>query len=151
MPIDVSVASVASVARAARWHRWWRSGWPPLLAALGCAGAYAVFFALPYYVNHLDGLPLAELTAGAHDPRTLWPHDGGDAWAFGLATTATFLAGPAATLGVLAWAVVRTRDGITAGDLRRTGPALVAAAVSIGTVAWLFSPLGRALTAWSLD
>jgi hypothetical protein len=122
LPIDVSVASVA---RGARWRRWWRRGWPPLLAALGCAGAYAAF--------------------------ARGPHDGGGAGAaFRFAATATFLAGPTVTLGVLAWAVVRTRDGIAAGDLRRTAPALVAAAVSIGTVAWLFSPLGRALTAWYL-
>lgn len=145
LPIDVSVAPVA------RWHGWWRSGWPPLLVALGCAGAYAAFLAMPYYVNDLDRLSFAELTSGAHDPRELWPHDQGSGWAsFRLAGMATFFVGPAVALGTLAWAAVRTRQGIAAGDLRRTGPALMAAAISLGTIAWLFSPAGRALMAWFL-
>jgi hypothetical protein len=35
--------------------------------------------------------------------------------------------------------------------MRRTAPALVAAALSLGTIAWLFSPFGRALMTWFLD
>jgi hypothetical protein len=139
--------SVASAVRG----RWWRSGWPPLLLALACAGAYAVFFALPYYVNDLDRFTLAELATAAPAPREAWPHDQGPSWdAFRVGAMATFLLDPAVALATLAWAVVRTRQGIAAGDLLRTGPALVAAAIALGILAWLFSPFGRALMAWFL-
>jgi hypothetical protein len=144
IPIEVSVAPVVR-------GRWWRSGWPPLLLAMACAGAYAVFFALPYYVNELDRFPLEEVAMGYHDPKDLWPHAQGGWASFRLAGMATFFLGPALALATLAWAVVRTRQGIMAGDLRRTGPALVAAAIALGTLAWLFSPFGRALMSWFLD
>lgn len=144
IPIEVSVAPVVR-------GRWWRSGWPPLLLAMACAGAYAVFFALPYYVNELDRFPLEEVAMGYHDPKDLWPHAQGGWASFRLAGMATFFLGPALALATLAWAVVRTRQGIMAGDLRRTAPALVAAAVALGTLAWLFSPFGRALMSWFLD
>lgn len=122
------------------------------MVALGCAGAYAAFFALPYHVNDLDRYPLDELAMGAPDPQDLWPHDRGTGWAwFRTAGMTTFFLGPAVALGTLAWAAVRTRQGIAAGDLGRTAPALVAAAISIGTIAWLFSPFGGALMAWFLD
>jgi hypothetical protein len=144
IPIEVSVASAVR-------GRWWRSGWPPLLLALACAGAYAVFFALPYYVNDLDRFPLEEVAMGYHDPKDLWPHAQGGWASFRLAGMATFFLGPALALATLAWAVVRTRQGIVAGDLLRTAPALVAAAIAVGTLAWLFSPFGRALMSWFLD
>jgi hypothetical protein len=147
-PIDVSVAPAL---RHARWRHWWRGGWPPLLVALACAGSYALFLVLPYYVNDLDRFPLEEVAMGYHDPKDLWPHAQGGWASFRLAGMATFLLGPALALATLAWAVVRTRQGIAAGDLRRTAPALVAAAVAIGTIGWLFSPFGRALMSWFLD
>ena len=148
IPIDVSVAPAV---RHARWRHWWRSGWPPLLAALTCAAAYALFFVLPYYVNDLDRFPLEEVAMGYHDPKDLWPHAQGGWASFRLAGMTTFLLGPAVALATLAWAAVRTRQGIVAGDLRRTAPALLAAALAVGTIGWLFSPFGRALMAWFLD
>jgi hypothetical protein len=144
IPLDVSVATTPR-------RTWWRSGWPPLLASLACAGAYAVFIALPFYVNGLDAYPLEDLATGRHDPLGLWPYTRGAAWeSFRVAGMATFLLGPAAAIAAGAWAVVRTHQGIAAGDLLRTAPALVAAAVAAGTVAWLFSPSGSALTGWFL-
>ena len=125
--------------------------WPVLVVAVGCAAAYAIFFVLPYYANELQRFPLADVAVGYHDPKDLWPHAEGGWASFRLAGMATFLLGPALTLATLAWAVVRTRQGIAAGDLRRTAPALVAAAVAIGTIGWLFSPFGRALMSWFLD
>lgn len=148
LPIDVSVAPLV---RHARLLHWWRGGWPPLVAALSCAGAYAVFFALPYYVNGLDAFPLDEVAGGLHDPQDLWPHEQGGWASFRLAGMATFYLGPALALTTLAWAAVRTRQGIAAGDLRRTAPALLAAALAVGTLGWLFSPFGRALMGWFLD
>lgn len=120
------------------------------MLAIGCAGAYAALVALPSQVSGLDRVPLAEPIA-SEASRELWPGDEVGGWAsFRLAGAVTFLVGPVVALGAFAWAAVRTREGITAGDLLRTAPALVAAAISLGTVAWLFSPLGRALTAWFL-
>ena len=143
-PIDVSVATAGRAS-------WWRSGWPPLLLSVGCAGAYAVFVALPFYVNGLDAYPLEELATGRHDPRDLWPYTRGPAWeSFRVVGMATFLLGPAAAVAAGAWAAVRTRQGIAAGDLRRTAPALVATAIAVAVVAWLFSPSGTAVTEWFL-
>ena len=49
--------------------------WPPLALALGCAAAYGVFLALPFYANHLNRYPAAEVASGLHDPKDLWPYD----------------------------------------------------------------------------
>jgi hypothetical protein len=121
LPIDVSVAPATR-------GTWWRGGWPPLLSALACAGAYFLFLELP---SRVDGV-------GVH-PIVQW---GGQL---------TFLLGPAVALGTLAWSAVRTRQGIAALAPRRTAPALVGAAVSLGILAWLFSPSGRALMTWFVD
>jgi hypothetical protein len=143
LPIDVSVP-------VARWT-WWRSGWPPLLLALGGVASYALFIALPYYVNGLDAYGSDELTAGQHPPEELWPYTRGPAWAsFRLAGMATFYLGPAVAIAAAGWAAVRVRQGIAADDVRQTAPALVAAAVAVGTVAWLFSPSGSTMLGWFL-
>ena len=60
---------------------------------------------------------------GYHDPKDLWPHDEGGWASFRRAGMATFFLGPAVALATLAWAVVRTRQGIALGDMRRTAPA----------------------------
>ena len=64
---------------------------------------------------------------------------------------ATFFLGPAVALGHAGLGRGPHPAGHRPGDLRRTAPALVAAALSLGTIAWLFSPFGRALMAWFLD
>lgn len=115
LPIDVSVEP------SGRWT-WWRGGWPPLLVALACAGAYAAFLVLPSRVEGVEAEPFV--------------HGGAEA---------TFLLGPAVALATLAWGAVRTRQGIAALEVRRAGPALLATALSLGILAWLFSPSGRAL------
>ena len=38
------------------------------------AALYGVGMLLPYVVNDLHRLPLAEVASGAHDPKELWPH-----------------------------------------------------------------------------
>jgi hypothetical protein len=62
----------------------------------------------------------------------------------------TFLLAPAVAVGAGAGAAARTRQGIAAGDLRRTAPALLATAIAVAVVAWLFSPSGTAVTEWFL-
>ncbi len=141
LPIDVSVTSpVRGV--------WWRRGWPPLLVALGCAGSYVLFLALPYYAEGLGDPPLRAVVGWAHD---LHLAEGSAGPVFYLGGMATYYLGPAIALGAGAWAALRTAQGIAASDLRRTAPALTAAAISVGTLAWLFSPLGRAVMTWFLD
>lgn len=44
------------------------------------AAILAVTIVLPYYVNDLDALPLAEVAGGAHDPKDLWPHGAAGGW-----------------------------------------------------------------------
>jgi hypothetical protein len=119
-----------------------------LLVALGCAGSYVLFLALPYYAEGLGDPPLQAVVGWAYDLRVA---DGPAGPAFLLGGMITYYLGPAVALGVTAWAALRTAQGIAASDLRQTAPALAAAAISVGTLAWLFSPLGRALMAWFLD
>lgn len=46
-------------------------------AATAATAIFAVTIVLPYYVNDLDVLPLAEVAGGAHDPKELWPQGAG--------------------------------------------------------------------------
>ena len=50
-----------------------RHGWVAVALALGSALAYGALIVLPYYVNGLNGVPLAEVAGGGHDPKDLWP------------------------------------------------------------------------------
>jgi hypothetical protein len=141
------IAIEPSTPKAARRQR----GWNQLVLALCCATAYGVFLVLPYYVNNLDAFPLEDVAAGYHDPKDLWPLNntlGGIV--FGVGGLMTVLFGPAVTLGALSWALVglwRTR----AADWRFRVMPLVAVAVALGTLVWLVSPFGAALTKWWLD
>jgi hypothetical protein len=136
--------SVTSAVRGA----WWRRGWPSLLVALGCAGSYGLFLVLPYYAEGLGDPPLQALVGWAYDLRLA---DGDLGPFFHAGAVATYYLGPAATLSTVAWAALRTTQGIAASDLRQTAPALLAAAISLGLLAWLFSPMGRAVMAWFID
>lgn len=49
----------------------------PVLATLTL---YCVGVLLPYYVNDLHRLPLAEVAGGAHDPKDLWPPSSAWPW-----------------------------------------------------------------------
>ncbi|WP_457205622.1 hypothetical protein [Nocardioides sp. P5_C9_2] len=140
LPIDVSVPSTPRGA-------WRRRGWPPLLVAVGCAGAYGLFLLLPYYAAGLGDPPLPAVVGRVQDLDL-----DGIAGAFlAVGGLVTYFLGPAVALGAAAWAALRTAQGITASDLRQTAPALVGTAIAVGTLAWLFSPLGREVMAWFID
>lgn len=119
------------------------------LAALAMA-PYLAGVLVPYHVNDLDDLPLAELTSGAHDPKDLWPHGtlGGLVQLGGLFSLVLTPTGLVAVLvGALRGLAFRAHRGTPAVT---AGLALVALACLAG-VALAFSPLGSALTAWRLD
>lgn len=113
--------------------------------------ALAASVVVPYVVNDLHRLPLAEVASGAHDPKDMWPQGaaGGLLQLAGLLAVVLVL--PAAALGAaLSGAVVlryarQPRDvlGAAAGVLLL----LPAVAVFVGYL----SPLGSALVVWRLD
>jgi hypothetical protein len=130
---------------------------PRLLAFVsGVAGLSALPFAigvvLPYYVNGLHRLPLAEVASGRYDPKNLWPSGlgGGLLQLLGLLSLAVSPAGVAFTAALAligaVWAVFArpSRPGITVGFF------LLAAACVAGLV-WFAGPMGSALVTWRLD
>ncbi|GAA4751993.1 hypothetical protein GCM10023328_38880 [Modestobacter marinus] len=103
---------------------------------------------VPYHVNDLDAVPLAEVAGGAHDPKDLWPHG----TAGGLAQLAGMLSLALTPIGLVA-VLVAALDGLFR---RRPTPvvALGLASVALACLAgWAFflSPLGTALISWRMD
>jgi len=132
---------------------------PRARALLGClltsalvAAAYVAGVVVPYLVDDLHHVPLAELTSGAHDPKDLWPATGGTAGALlhdlgsltaVLGCVPLLVAGSVAALAVPG--AVRDRSR------RRTVLAAVTLGLVLVTLAVTISPLGRALLTWKLD
>jgi len=114
--------------------------------------SYVVGVLLPYAVNDLHRLPLAEVASGAHDPKDMWPQ--GSSAVPGLMQLAGLFAvtlGPLVVLGVLLavpWALWDGR-GRTSRNARVIG--FVTTALALVLVSLLVSPLGQALTTWRLD
>lgn len=115
------------------------------------AALFAVTIVVPYYVNDLDALPLAEVAGGAHDPKDLWPRGAAAGWvqlaaflAIGL-TPLTALVGAALSGVVL---LLRLRRGGPARVL--VGSALVLA-LSVAVLVVRFSAFGSALVTWRMD
>lgn len=125
--------------------------WPTVVLAVGCAAAYAVFFVLPYYANGLQRYPLADVAIGYHDPKDLWPRTTALGPVFGIGGFLTLTLGPFVAFGTLAWAVARLVLARAAHGWRERAALLVAAAVSLGTLAWLATPFAGALMGWFLD
>ncbi|WP_222193353.1 hypothetical protein [Modestobacter italicus] len=119
------------------------------LAALAMA-PYLAGVLVPYYVNDLDALPLAELTSGAHDPKDLWPQGplSGLVQLGGLLSLALT---PMGLVAVLAGTLHRVASrGHLDAPAVMVGLLLVALACLAGLVL-VFSPLGGALATWRLD
>jgi hypothetical protein len=144
MPAPVVDAPADAVARPPR-------TWPVLALALATAAGYALFFVLPYYVNHLDRFPLDEVAAGAHDPKDLWPHGTAVGAVGGLGGVLWLVLGPPAIFVVFGWVPVLLV--LRRHELGRRGVAvlLLAATVAAVTLAWLGSPFAGALIRWWLD
>jgi hypothetical protein len=110
-----------------------------------------MFFVLPYYANDLDRLPLDRVTMGYHDPKDLWPYDTAVGGLLHLGGFLTLTLGPGVTLGALVWVLYALWRDRTRHTLRDRAVLLLAAAVSIGTMAWLATPFAGALIQWFLD
>ncbi|MGY1607268.1 hypothetical protein [Geodermatophilus sp. SYSU D00700] len=130
----------------ARPRRWLAAYLGGVLAAVLPYGAGVL---LPYYVNGLHRLPLAEVASGRHDPKLLWPsytECGGlldVAGLLSLAWTPLTLVGLVFLGPVAAW---RTRH--------RPWVAASLAVLWVGCVAavgWLTGPTSAALMTWRLD
>jgi hypothetical protein len=143
---------VTTTEAAPRTDRGWRMvRWLTVLAGLVTV-PYLAGVLLPYYVNGLHELPLAEVASGRHDPKDLWPQGfvgglvqlGGF---FGLALTPillAFIAVGSAALGIA---------GLVTGELRRTAAAasVVLAVACAAGLAWFLGDTAAALTTWRMD
>jgi hypothetical protein len=121
-----------------------------------CAVApYLAGVLIPYYVNDLDELPLSEVASGAHDPKDLWPQGTVGRWvqsggylSLGL-TPLMLLFVLALCVGELgAW---RPREGPWRMSPGVAAGLVVVAAVCIGVLIAMFSPMGAALATWRMD
>ena len=125
--------------------------WIPLALAIGSLAAYALFFAMPYYVNDLNQFPLADVSGGLHDPKDLWPFTTAAGGFLQLGAFLTMGVGPfaaAAAAGMAAFDLWRHRK---TRDVRRTMIGILTLAFAAATFAWIASPLGGALIGWMLD
>ena len=121
-----------------------------------CVAPFVVGLVIPYYVNGLDALPLAELTSGAYDPKDLWPQGSGRGWvdlAAGLSLSLAPL-GVMAVGGLSALAAVQ-EFGTLPTSQRAARPVAVAFLLVALTVAalliWSATPTASALVTWRLD
>lgn len=130
------------------------SAWPALALAVLSVAAWAVFFALPYYVNDLDRFSLTEVTSGLHDPKDLWPYiDGGLlAAVFALGSMFTLATAPFTGAAAVVWACLNLwRERAQRVRPGRIALSLVTIAFGTAAIAWLGTPLGSALITWWLD
>jgi uncharacterized membrane protein YjgN (DUF898 family) len=125
-----------------------------LCAVLSLATIWVLGVLVPYFVNDLDRLPLADLASGAHDPKDMWPYSDGNRTVSLLRALVLLLAIPLLPLLALASVVVgaailtRQRGSLTT-TARRATQAVVALALIVMTLT--LSPLGLALGRWALD
>ncbi len=112
------------------------------------AAVFVGTIVVPYYVNNLDALPLAEVASGAHDPKDLWPQGAAGATVQLSAFLAIALTPLTAFVGAAMSGTLLLRR--SAGARVRTGSVLVLG-LSLAVLGAYFSPLGSALTIWRMD
>ena len=130
---------------------------PRLLAFVtGLAGLSALPFGLgvllPYYVNGLHRLPLAEVASGTYDPKDLWPSGTGG----GLLQLLGFLGLVVSPAGVGFTAALAVIGAVWAALARPWRPAIAAgfallAVACTAALGWFAGPMGSALVTWRLD
>lgn len=126
----------------------------PLLAVTFTAAPALLFVAsilVPYYVNDLDSLPLAEVASGAHDPMGLWPQGAAGGWVQLAAGVAIALTPLGAVIGAGLSATAIARGARRGPDRSLVARAAVVLTLSIAVLATYFSPVGSALVSWRLD
>lgn len=112
------------------------------------AAVFVGAIVVPYYVNNLDALPLAEVASGAHDPKDLWPQGAAGATVQLTAFLAIALTPLTAFVGAAMSGTLLLRR--SAGARVRTGSVLVLG-LSLAVLGAYFSPFGSALTIWRMD
>src|SRR5262245_42927252 len=128
-----------------------RRVWPPVVLALACAAAYALFFVVPYYVNGLDQYPLADVAIGYHDPKDLWPYDTGYARLFALGGYLMVQMGVVLVLTALVWSLVLLARHRGALGRQRRVALVVSVTLAVVTLVWRASTFGQSLISWWLD
>ena len=122
-------------------------------ALLVTLAMYVAGVLLPYYVNDLHRLPLAEVASGAHDPKDLWPRGplGGVAQLGGFFSLAFLPLAAFGGIGVGLCALVHLwrRPGPRRAGLALGFVGVIAASVTV--LLLLGSPTGAALLEWRLD
>ena len=130
-----------------------RMAWLPLILVLVCGAAYGLFYVVPYYVNDLDQLPLSEVASGAHDPKDLWPYQGGGVlsviWGFG--ALFTFMIQPLGLLSATLWAAFVMWHERRTLRLRDWCALAMATLCGVALITELGSPFHSALIDWWLD
>ncbi|GAB3195016.1 hypothetical protein GCM10027261_14280 [Geodermatophilus arenarius] len=139
-------APTSPVTAPARPRRWLAAYCGGVLAAVLPYGAGVL---LPYFVNGLHRLPLAEVASGRHDPKLLWPSYTGSG---GLLDLAGFLSLAWTPLALVALVVL----GPLAAWRTRHRPWLAAcfvvlAAACVAALGWLMGLTSAALLAWRMD
>jgi len=114
--------------------------------------AYLAGVLVPYYASDLDTLSLTDLAAGARPPNDPGPVGAG--W-LGLLGFYSILLTPLGALIALGGCVLQLLAAFPRSE-RRVSPGVAAglgvvAVVCVVTVAFFLSPLGRALTSWTMD
>ena len=120
--------------------------WLAVVALIACV-AYAAGAVLPYFVNDLDRLPLAEWSTGRYDPKDLWPSEAsGGIWLraagfYSVTLTPLILV---VVAGLSTWGVFRSARGL------RVAYAAITLACVAGMV-WFLTPTALALATWQMD
>ncbi|WP_346622416.1 hypothetical protein [Blastococcus montanus] len=136
--------------------RSWRSVVVLAACVVVAVAPYLAGVLIPYYVNDLDALPLAEVASGAHDPKDLWPQGtlGGLAQLGGLLSLSLTPIVLLAVGGISAAAAVQEWHTL---PVARRAPRPVAVAcvvvtlVCVALLAWFFTPTASALMTWRMD
>lgn len=123
-----------------------------LAVVVAIVAGFVAGVVVPFFLNGLHHLPLAEVRIGAYEPTDAWPADAGP-----LAVLLVVAGGLAAVLGphallalvvLLGAALAQHRQDMDAVARRMMATALVLACAA--GLAWL-SPYGQAMTAWFID
>lgn len=133
----------------------WRSIVGLAAAVVAVLGLFCIGVLLPYFMNDLHRLPLAEVGGGGHDPRHLWPQD---PWAGLPITVAGLVAagfGPLVLLAVVGvgtvWLTSLWRRHPEPERVSRSLALLIIMAAAVAAVLFWFSEPGLALAAWRRD
>ncbi len=144
-------APVAAPTRPWRWFAVYVGG------LLACVVPYVVGVLLPYYVNGLHRLPLAEVASGRHDPKLLWPSYTGCGGLVDLLGVLGLATAPMGLLaGVVVGALVPVRAVASARSRLRAAPAMVLATVAVAVACaaglwWFLGETSTALVTWRMD